>query len=505
MATTGSAEAISELQSTAQAAGTAAAAAPGAAAAAPLTPQPPAAGPSQGSPGSPFLKRARLGAGVRLNLSRFSRKLINTFGMMDKDGSGKLSHTEFFAGLAAANIVMSTSEFDQLTRLLDRTGDGLVDFNELVEGLYLLSTEHEAKVDKQFMAGGEVLELQVQPPVSAGAAEAGIWPIASAAPQINRERRAGIVTPWAERAATSMKGLTATEWAQRRRRQQQKSGVEEDADYRWPAPVPTSKRPKPYALPRSASPRSRPWSPRVGAAEINAATATARSQRASSARPQTTPKPAPTSARPVSRGEKAAMKRAQFYASVLAQEQAAIEAEKQRLASIHHPSRSDSPYSLTKGHKKLSQELSNLSNRITPPRPKTAPTSQDIARILDDGPKTKTPGALSPRLSSPIGIYLPSACGPAPPLKVPLPSPGKGSRVKSRRSDNGKPRSASTRTQRIDEVLGVRPLSATSRAAQTVTMALPPAAEKEEALAVAPPETPKAVAPEPPAAATAEE
>ena len=418
MVTTASTAAVNSLQSTSQAAG-AAAAAP--------APPPPAAGRT----GSSFLKRARLGPGIRLNLARFSRKLINTFGAMDVDGSGKLSHTEFFAGLAAANVMMTTSEFDQLSRLMDKSGDGFVDFNELVEGLYLLSTEHEAKVDKQFMAGGEALHLAVQPPVSVGAAEAGVWPIGSRGPEINRERRAGIVTPWAERAATSMKGLTATEWAQRRRREQKKSDVEEDVDYRWPAPVPQSKRPKPYALPRTATPRSRPWSPRVGAAEIDAAAATARSQRASSVRPQTVPKLAavihpPRTARPVTRGEQAKIARAQFYETLTVREEQAVLADKHRLASA---ARAASPYSPTKAHRRLSEELSRPSNRLTPPRPRTAPSSDDIARILSPQ-KASLQGALSPRLSSPmIGIYLPSACGPAPPLRVPSsPVPGGGSR-----------------------------------------------------------------------------
>jgi hypothetical protein len=139
---------------------------------------------------SPFLKRAHfLSKGVRLNLCRFTSKLIGLFNEMDEDHSGRLSPKEFFDGLSAANIGMSHDEFDQFARLLDKSGDGQIDYNELVEGLYQLSTEHESSLDSQFMPGGEMLPFPVEPPVSRDAAAKGIWPVATSPPVENYRRR----------------------------------------------------------------------------------------------------------------------------------------------------------------------------------------------------------------------------------------------------------------------------------------------------------------------------
>ena len=113
---------------------------------------PPAAGPAaeQQPPGSArlpkeaFLKRLRLGPGVRLMLVRFSRKLLELFAAMDEDGRGELTEGQFYKGLAAANIVMTESEFASFVRMLDKSGDGLIDYSELAEGLHALAEEHKA-------------------------------------------------------------------------------------------------------------------------------------------------------------------------------------------------------------------------------------------------------------------------------------------------------------------------------------------------------------------------
>ena len=297
---------------------------------------------------SPFLKRAHfLSKGVRLNLCRFTSKLIGLFNEMDEDHSGRLSPKEFFDGLSAANIGMSHDEFDQFARLLDKSGDGQIDYNELVEGLYQLSTEHESSLDSQFMPGGEMLPFPVEPPVSRDAAAKGIWPVATSPPGIRRERRAGIVTPWAERAAHSLKGMTATELSRRKWRDAKKNGIAEEADYRWPALPVQSKRPKPYQLPRCASPRATPWSPQADVAEMTGRqSAKPKAPRGSKKRQQvspTAPQRGSGSGRPLSRGEAAKIARAEFYAKRKAREDATIKHEKDAFAQV---TRSVSPYSL---------------------------------------------------------------------------------------------------------------------------------------------------------------
>jgi hypothetical protein len=262
-------------------------------------------------------------------------------------------------------------------------------------------------MDVQFMPGGEMLAFPVEAPVSKNAIEQGVWPVASSPPGIRRERRAGIVTPWAERVALSLKGMTATQASQRKWLKH-----EEPADYRWPALPVQPRSPKPYQLPRSASPRARPWPPRADAV------ASVRQRKPRTSRPQQQPALQRDRDRPLSRGEAAKVARAQLHAKRTARETVAVTLEKQ----LFRTARAVSPYTLTPSAELTKELLSKGQRRphtagaSTGARPRSSRSSGEIDSKLQPPAKA---GQWSPRLALPIGIYLPSSCGPAPPIDVP--------------------------------------------------------------------------------------
>lgn len=359
---------------------------------------PAASGESPG--GRPLLRRTQfLNLGARLNLARFRRKLLASAKRFDAAGSGKLTPTEFCAGLAGANIVVSKHEFDQLAGILESSGDGLVDIGLLTQLLDQLSAtsarerERSERHASEMMTnsnGGETLAFLM--PIRKDAREQGLWVVANSPPGIRRERRAGIVTPWAERVGLKLAGTTATEASQRSWRESRKHG--EQADYRWPALPLQRKPPKPYRIPRSASPRARPWSPRA-----EAVTWRARQQHppsSSKLQQQQQPAQPPDRGRPLSRTDAARVAR---DAERAARAAASVQLEKQQL----HTTRAVSPYSVTLLNKR--QRRPRTASAAVRPR-SSLPTAQaDSVRYPGDG-------RLSARLASPIGIYLPSSCGP---------------------------------------------------------------------------------------------
>jgi hypothetical protein len=347
-----------------------------------------------------------LNAGARLNLARFRRKLLASVQEQDPERTGKVTTTELFTGLAEANIGMSEHEFDQLARMLEKSGDGLVDISLLVAVLDQLSTEYRASIDAQFMPGGELLAFSVAAPKSKDAIAQGVWPVAGSPPGVQRERRAGIVTPWAERVAVSLKGMTATQASQRKWRKH-----EEPTDYRWPALPVQPKSPKPYQMPRSASPRARPWPQRVDAV------ASVRQRKSS--RLQQHPAPQRDHDHPLSRSEAGKVARAQLLAKRTAREVVSVAREKQ----LSQTARAVSPYTMTPSARLTKELLSKGQRRphtagaSIGARPRSSGSSAEIDSTLQ--PSANGAGHWSPRLASPIGIYLPSSCGPSPPIDVP--------------------------------------------------------------------------------------
>lgn len=361
---------------------------------------------------SSFMPRLKfLNMGARLNLARFSHKLLASVWQIDGEDSGKVTPTELFAALAAANIGMSEHEFDQLTAMLERAGDGLVDVHLLVQVLEQLTSDYNASKDAQHMPGGEMLAFSVKAPVSKDAVVQGVWPVANSPPGIRRERRVGIVTPWAERVALSLQGMTATQASQRKWRETHKH---EEPDYRWPALPAKSKSRRQYQVPRSATPRAKPWpSPADAFSPVRQQTPPDRRKRRQQSAPQQRDPD-----RPLSRGEAATLARAQVQAKRAARDAAIVKLERQQM----HTSRAVSPYSLTPSVR-LRKELLYEGQR----RPHSANTLssrpvKSLSAADFDGQRptpAKIAGKFSPRLASPVGIYLPSSCGPAPSLDVP--------------------------------------------------------------------------------------
>ena len=54
---------------------------------------------------------------------------------MDRDGSGQLDLDEFKAALVGIKLRLSEEEAENLFQLFDRSGDGLISFNEFLTAM----------------------------------------------------------------------------------------------------------------------------------------------------------------------------------------------------------------------------------------------------------------------------------------------------------------------------------------------------------------------------------
>lgn len=64
------------------------------------------------------------------------RGLGRVFRSMDSfDGNRSLDRQEFLKGLQNLQVELSTNDANHLMGVLDKSGDGLVDFNEFLEGI----------------------------------------------------------------------------------------------------------------------------------------------------------------------------------------------------------------------------------------------------------------------------------------------------------------------------------------------------------------------------------
>ena len=58
--------------------------------------------------------------------------MVDFFRQLDKDGSKKISHSEFMSGVKKAGIPMTRRQLKKLVNILDVNDDGEIDYSEMV-------------------------------------------------------------------------------------------------------------------------------------------------------------------------------------------------------------------------------------------------------------------------------------------------------------------------------------------------------------------------------------
>ncbi|KDO32769.1 hypothetical protein SPRG_02467 [Saprolegnia parasitica CBS 223.65] len=101
--------------------------------------------PSKVAPPADIVDAAKLSETVYAKLKVYKNRILQSFGDMDDDSSGKLTYAEFRHGLMKKGIVLSEAEFRHLTNDMDADHDGLISLWEFTTQFKQLIKMDEAK------------------------------------------------------------------------------------------------------------------------------------------------------------------------------------------------------------------------------------------------------------------------------------------------------------------------------------------------------------------------